>query len=145
MKKYIEVLLIVALVLSALASAAFNLIQRQRIKHLNSAIEYIETKAKTSVRSMLDEFMLQELREKGLSDPEKQILDDLAKHPEIIKEEGVLGGTMGFYDMSSAVILNEKWVYAPYDDGHITGYMVAEYSVSGGGKISWKVIKSVLR
>lgn len=145
MKKTAEAALIILLVLSALASAAFNLIQRQKIHRLNAALEYIENKKNASNRSMLDEFMVQELREKGLTDPERQIIDDLAKHPEIIDEEGVVGGEMGFYDISSAVLLNDRWVYAPFDDGHIAGYLIAEYSVSKGGEISWKVIKTEMR
>lgn len=73
----------------------------------------------------------------------KDIINDLRKHPELIPYDGVLGGTMGFYDPEGIHILSDRWVFAGFDDGHINGYMLLSYSINDG-KISWEVIDSYL-
>lgn len=73
----------------------------------------------------------------------KDIINDLIKHPELIPYDGVLGGTMGFYDPEGIQVLSDRWVFAGFDDGHINGYMLLRYS-SNDGKISWEVIDSYL-
>ncbi|HHV64455.1 MAG TPA: DUF4362 domain-containing protein [Peptococcaceae bacterium] len=73
------------------------------------------------------------------SELHKEIINDLMQHPELIPYEGVLGGTMGFYDPESILVLSDRWVFAGFDDGHINGYMLLSYRISDG-KISWEVI-----
>jgi len=82
------------------------------------------------------------LKEKGLSDPVREIIDDLIKHSELIPYKGILGGTMEFYDRE-IWILNNKWVFAYFEDGHVMGYLLLEYSISDDGKIEWKRIASM--
>jgi hypothetical protein len=94
--------------------------------------------------SKLDSSQIEQLRRKGLSDPVEDIITDLRKHNELIPFKGVLGGTMGFYS-SEDIMLISKWVFAPFEDGHIGGYMLLEYKVSSDGKISWKVIDAYLK
>ena len=146
MKKQIfESILIVLLILTALASAALNIKQKNDIGKLNFMLNEKGKQISLNNRnSFLDEGMIEELKKNGLVDPVAQIVNDLASHPEIIDEEGVVGGTMGFYDKSGIVILNERWVYAPYDDGHIIGYLIAEYNVAKGGKIKWKLVSKYI-
>jgi len=140
-KQIFESILIILLVITALSSAALNIKQKNDIKRLkfmfNEKVKQISVENRNS---LLDEGMILKLKKNGLVDPINQIVNDLASHPEIINEEGVVGGTMGFYDKSGIVILNERWVYAPYDDGHIIGYLIAEYSIAEGGKIKWQLI-----
>ncbi len=82
---------------------------------------------------------IERLKEKGLSNPVQNILLDLTNHRELIPYEGILGGTMRFYDKESW-ILNNKWVFAYFEDGHYGGYMLLEYNVADNGKINWKRI-----
>jgi hypothetical protein len=83
------------------------------------------------------------MKEKGLENPVHDIVSDLQKHRELIPYKGVLGGTMGFYSTEDIWILNNKWVFAEFDDGHIGGFLLLEYQVSNTGKISWKKIASM--
>ena len=76
-------------------------------------------------------------------EPHKDMINDLRKHPELIPFDGVLGGTMGFYDPEGIHILSDRWVFAGFDDGHINGYMLLSYSINDE-KISWEVIDSYL-
>jgi hypothetical protein len=82
------------------------------------------------------------LRSKGLDDPVRDITNDLLRRTDLISEEGVLGGTMGFYSPDNIRILNSRWVFAYYEDGHVRGSMLLEYEVEQGGRIHWKVLDS---
>lgn len=79
------------------------------------------------------------LRGQGLADPVSDLKADLAKHPELIPAEGTLGGRMGFYDPGRIWILNGRWVYADFEDGHIGGTVLMEYRVENG-RITWRWI-----
>jgi len=85
------------------------------------------------------------LQELGLADPVPALAQDLMRHPELIPYPGVLGGNMGFYSEDNIQILTPRWVLANFDDGHIDGYMLLEYAVAPGGKITWKPLASYLR
>lgn len=76
-------------------------------------------------------------------EPHKDIINDLRMHPELIPYDGVLGGTMGFYDPEGIRVLSNRWVFAGFDDGHINGYMLLSYHINDG-KISWEVIDSYI-
>jgi hypothetical protein len=84
---------------------------------------------------------IRELREAGLDDPVNRLRNDLVAHPELIPMEGVLGGTM-YFRRETIAILSTRWVYAEFEDGHIGGNCLLEYSVAPGGTISWRVIAS---
>jgi hypothetical protein len=68
--------------------------------------------------------------------------NDLKNRQDLIPYEGVLGGTMGFYDDNQIHVLNYRWVYARFEDGHIGGEILLEYNISEDGTIKWKVIDS---
>jgi hypothetical protein len=87
---------------------------------------------------------LEELQKRGLQDPLRDLVADLQKHPELIPHKGVLGGTMAFGFPEKIHVLTEKYVLAYYEDGHIAGWMLLEYSVARGGKISWRVIDTYI-
>lgn len=95
-------------------------------------------------RPGLNRWDLEKFQRRGLKDPLKEIIADLQKHPELIPYKGVLGGRMGFYFADMIWVLNKKWVLAYFEDGHIGGWMLLEFKVFQGGKISWKVLESYL-
>ena len=77
-------------------------------------------------------------------DPLHTICRDLLAKPELIPYDGVLGGTMGYLDQNNIRILNDKWVVARFEDGHISGKMLLRFEIDNDSKISWKVIDSYL-
>lgn len=91
-------------------------------------------------RVLLHEFELARLRELGLQDPVADLKADLTSHPEIIPYEGVLGGTMAFYDKDAIVFLPGGYVYAAADDGHYEVHALLRYEVSQGGSIRWRLV-----
>jgi hypothetical protein len=91
-------------------------------------------------RVLLHDFELARLRELGLQDPVADLRADLTSHPEIIPYEGVLGGTMAFYDKDAIVFLPGGYVYAPADDGHYEVHALLRYEVSPGGAIRWRLV-----
>ncbi len=69
---------------------------------------------------------------------------DLIKNAKVINVEGVKGGSMNFYDENGIKILNNKWVLAKFDDGHITGEILLEYTIDDNKKINWRKIASYI-
>lgn len=70
---------------------------------------------------------------------------DLMDREDLIPFEGRLGGTMDFYDPDGIRILSDRWVHARFDDGHVQGEMLLEYSVATDGEIRWRVIEARLQ
>lgn len=68
------------------------------------------------------------------------IKDELRNHKEVIPYEGVLGGTMGFYIPGNILILNDRWIYAEFEDGHIGGAILLKYEISKDSVLTWDVI-----
>ncbi|MFN2432799.1 MAG: hypothetical protein ABR599_08315 [Gemmatimonadota bacterium] len=87
---------------------------------------------------------LRRLREAGLPDPVAHLRADLQAHPELIPAEGTLGGRMGFYSPADIVLLNDRWVYAYFEDGHRAGSMLLAFDVQEGGEITWRRLDSML-
>lgn len=83
--------------------------------------------------------MFADFQAKGLTDPAKDIVDDLMKHHELIPFEGFQGAKMYFH-RDGIRIVNGMWVTAYFEDGHYSGEMILEYKVLDGGKIVWKVL-----
>jgi hypothetical protein len=84
---------------------------------------------------------VERLREKGLESPVADIRASLEEKKDLIPYEGVMGGTMDFYEIH---VLTSKWVLAYFEDGHVGGYMLLEYDVSQRGDISWRFIRAHL-
>lgn len=74
-----------------------------------------------------------------IPNPEEFIKNSLLQNPEIIPLEPVLGGKMEFRRIE---ILDEKWVYALYDDGHIQGNALYEYLLNPEGKVEFRLLLS---
>lgn len=72
----------------------------------------------------------------NIEDPEAFIINSLREQTDLIPLDAVLGGTMAF---RSIVVLNEKWVMALYDDGHIQGQAIYEYNLQPDGSLEFEV------
>lgn len=66
----------------------------------------------------------------------EQVIEDGLKQAKLIDQEGILGGTMRIVDVK---LVNYKWAYATFEDGHISGHLMLKYDVKNG-KIEWTVI-----
>lgn len=85
----------------------------------------------------LSESDIQRLKQKGLQNPETDLMNDLnRKQSRLIPAEGTMGGTMAIRDSR---ILNDRYALAYYEDGHTGGYMLLKYTVNNG-KINWTVV-----
>ncbi|MGM0677171.1 hypothetical protein [Ectothiorhodospira marina] len=90
----------------------------------------------------LTEAQTRRLRRQGLNQPREDLLNDLIQRPELIDHEPVLGGTL-FFIPDESHILNDQWVLATFEDGHVRGQMLLEYQVAFG-TIDWRVLVSDL-
>lgn len=85
----------------------------------------------------LSESDIRRLKQKGLQNPEIDLMNDLhRKQSRLIPAEGTLGGTMAIRDSR---ILNDRYAMAYYEDGHVGGYMLLKYDVNNGN-INWTVV-----
>jgi hypothetical protein len=110
----------------------------------NAPFWYEQAKrARESQGMLLGEVEIEILQTKGLDDPVNELRDDLAAHTELIPYEGVRGGKMRFVRHTIA-ILSTRWVYAEFEDGHVSGDCLLEYDVGGDGTITWKMISAGL-
>ena len=94
--------------------------------------------------SPIQQLYIDRLRDRGLRDPVAALVANLQSHPELIPYPGIEGSKMGFHDTDRIRILTDRWAYAPFEDGHIGGEAIVEYSVAAGGAVSWKVVKARL-
>ncbi|TVP83859.1 MAG: hypothetical protein EA347_11815 [Thioalkalivibrio sp.] len=85
---------------------------------------------------------IQAMQRRGIARPETQLRRNLAEQPELIPHEPVLGGSMYFVP-EGIHVLNDRWVLATFEDGHIRGQMLLEYDVAHGN-VTWQVIESYL-
>ncbi len=95
----------------------------------------------TDAPGLLD-WEIENLQKKGLKDPVRDLVSDLQKHPQLIPHAGVLGGTMAFGFPDKIHILTDRYALAYFEDGHIAGWMLLEYQVARGGRITWRRIDS---
>jgi len=93
-------------------------------------------------RPGLQDWEVERLQKKGLQDPVVDLVSDLQEHPELIPHSGVLGGTMAFGFPRKIHVLTDRYVLAYFEDGHIAGWMLLEYQVARGGRITWRRIDS---
>ncbi|GLR65208.1 hypothetical protein [Marinospirillum insulare] len=73
------------------------------------------------------------------ANPERRILQELGKRPELIPQEAVLGGSMHFV-LHESVVLNRHWVLAVFEDGHVRGQALFEYQINNQDEFSWKLL-----
>lgn len=86
----------------------------------------------------LPDHVIAHLAQNGFSSPH-MLLETLGDNNDIIPVEGVLGGTMRWWpDLS--VVLDTRFAIGYFEDGHIMGYGLLEYSFDADGTPVWKVI-----
>ena len=78
------------------------------------------------------------------SPPEEVIAQELLERPELIPFEGTLGGSMGFYTRENITVLNDRWVFARFEDGHVQGSMLLEYEMTPAGELQWEILAAEL-
>ena len=76
----------------------------------------------------------------SLENPEVYIVEALESNSQLIPEKSVLGGTMRFVDSE---ILNEKFIWAAYEDGHIAGEAIFQYKLNEADSVDFKLISEV--
>jgi hypothetical protein len=87
---------------------------------------------------MLDDADIAELKREGLVNPPKQLRESLVSHAELIPYRGIQGGTMFILPDDAIFLLKPPYAFAQFEDGHIGGSMLLEYSILPGPQIEWK-------
>ena len=93
---------------------------------------------------LINPWQIDGLEKQGLADPVPTLVKDLQAHPELIPYEGVLGGTMRFGSPEHIHVLNDRWVYAYFEDGHILGWGLFRYTVVDSDSVAWEVLEAFL-
>ncbi len=75
------------------------------------------------------DYDLRQFERININEPVSFLRDRLQERPDLIPTEGVLGGTMNFYDREAIHVLNDKWMFATFEDGHIMGQLILSYDV----------------
>ncbi|MFP4366914.1 MAG: hypothetical protein ACLFQA_07450 [Bacteroidales bacterium] len=99
-----------------------------------------EFRINNALPPFLDKRQIEELQKRGLNDPVKEIRDDLVGNPDLISRSSVLGGRMDFYFRDGIHILNDRWVFAYFEDGHIDGALLLKYTIKENGSLAWEVL-----
>ena len=94
-----------------------------------------EEKKRVAVSPGLDLAVLNAIKEAGVTDPVR-LIEDLRQNPLVIPEAAVLGGTMAFRQIG---LINDRWVYASYEDGHIAGSAIFQWKIQDS-RIIWTPI-----
>jgi hypothetical protein len=82
----------------------------------------------------------QRLQQRGFARPEEQLRTHLLTQTALIPHTSLLGGTWYFLD-EEIHLLNDRWVLAAFEDGHVRGKMLLEYRLAPGS-ITWQVLES---
>ena len=104
------------------------------------AVQLQKMRIENAVPPFLDKHQLEYLNKQGLSNPVEDIRTDLVANPDLIGRPAVLGGKMGFYFRDGIHLLNHRWVFAYYEDGHVEGAMLLRYEIADDGTLSWEVL-----
>lgn len=86
------------------------------------------------------DYDLRQLANKGISEPVTLLRDSLRERPDLIPVEGVLGGTMNFYDREAIHVLNDQWIFATFEDGHIMGQIILGYDFDENNRLDFEVL-----
>ncbi|MCC5925319.1 MAG: hypothetical protein JJU41_02050 [Bacteroidetes bacterium] len=122
--------------------------QNDQLEEIDALLDIAEKRAATigqsgHVNIMLPDYEIRMMQGNGLENPLEDLKSDLMSNPQLIPYDPVLGGTMRFHSASDIIVLPGGWVYAIFEDGHINGALLLEYTISQG-TISWSVFKHQL-
>ena len=88
--------------------------------------------------TLLDEADIANLKRQGLDDPPRRLRESLVAHRELIPFEGIHGGVMSIRPREDVALLSPPYAFARFEDGHIGGSMLLEYTVMPAQEIHWK-------
>jgi len=104
--------------------------------------QYTQHEVPRPVHLGLTNAQVQAMQRRGIARPEPQLRDSLMAQPQLIPHEPVLGGQMHFLP-EGIHVLNDRWVLATFEDGHVRGHMLLEYEVLHGN-VTWQAVDSYL-
>ena len=107
--------------------------QDSKIAELNDIMKALQ---KNSFE--LPDYVVSSLAKHGYNEP-KLLLETLTENNDIIPVEGVLGGTMRWWPQAS-MILTEKYAFGNFEDGHILGYALLEYTFDDADNVKWRIL-----
>ena len=90
---------------------------------LNHELDMARARAADLKKTMpgLSEKALAEFRSRGLADPHEDIIDDLGSRVELMPFKVVFGARPSFYTEVRMYVLNARWAFASFNDGHNIG------------------------
>ena len=106
------------------------------IAKLEDAVKALESHQLNSFE--LPDYVVSALAKHGYSKP-KLLLETLSDYNHLIPVDGVLGGTMRWWPESS-VLLTDKYAFANFEDGHILGYALLEYTFDDDNNVTWRIL-----
>lgn len=89
-----------------------------------------------SSRQLLGTADLAQLKRLGLTDPVRQLREDLLAHPELIPLDGSLGDSR--FSGDEIVLLNPFYAWCGFTNQGAHGSMLLEFAIADSGKILWK-------
>lgn len=95
-------------------------------------------------RHPITEYEVKTLTDEGLAHPVRDVVTSLMATPSVIPHEGVLGGQMGFWSADDIYVLDAHTVFARFNDGHISGSGIFEFTIMPDSTISWRAVSSRL-
>ncbi|TCK98119.1 hypothetical protein EDC19_0537 [Natranaerovirga hydrolytica] len=119
-----------------------NTLQEEN-EQLTSQIESLTTGTNTQNDPFMDDFVRTKIEDLGFDDPEDILKDLVENNQDLIPYEGVLGGTMRWFQ-DHCYILTEKYVLGYFEDGHISGQALLRYSVDNNQDITWVILDAYL-
>lgn len=72
-----------------------------------------------------------------MQEPEAYVLKKMNERPELFPEKSVHGGTMRFVDID---LLNDRFIWAEFKDGHINGEALYSYKFTEEGEPEFKFL-----
>lgn len=103
--------------------------------------------ARAAQHVLLDPVETRELRARGLADPVRDLRASLSTRASLLGLDAGPGGTDGsswHFTPASIAPLNDRWVFARFDDGHRTGSCLLAYEVKSGGRVRWTLVDTAL-
>ena len=110
------------------------------IADLKSKISDFETQMNNAYQ--YPKYYTDYLIQNGFSTP-ASLMATLSDEDSLIPIKGILGGTMHWIP-ERAILLTDKFVFASFEDGHIEGFALLQYSFEGQGEVTWKVIETYM-
>lgn len=73
----------------------------------------------------------------SIEDPQEYIIKRFRERPELIPEKGVLGGEMKVVETD---VLNKRFLWVAYEDGHIHGEALYAFKLQKNGDLEFQLL-----